>query len=34
EFQPLQLVMSHVNFAYFNSLGKDFTLSLYQPPQV
>ncbi|WP_349351058.1 MULTISPECIES: DUF6660 family protein [unclassified Flagellimonas] len=34
EFQPLQSVISQENFAYFDSLGKDFALSLYQPPQV
>ncbi|MEE1976253.1 DUF6660 family protein [Maribacter cobaltidurans] len=32
-FEPIQPVISLVNFAHFDSLGKDISLSLLQPPR-
>lgn len=34
DFQPLQTIFSQEIFAHIDNPGKDFTLSLYQPPQV
>ena len=33
-FEPLQPPISQDNFKHFDSLGKDFLHSLFQPPQV
>ena len=33
-FQPLQPAIPQENYVHFDSLGKDFLHSLFQPPQV
>tara|TARA_R110000751_G_scaffold146020_5_gene249569 strand:- start:679 stop:987 length:309 start_codon:yes stop_codon:yes gene_type:complete len=33
-FEPIEPTISHENFVHSDSLGKDITLSLFQPPQV
>lgn len=33
-FEPFQPPVPQMSFAHFDSLGKDFSLSLFQPPRI
>jgi hypothetical protein len=34
QFEPLQPTKAHDNFAHFDRIGKEFKISLFQPPQL